>query len=202
MSTPRPSEAYYEAHAEQYARDTVGIDMAEFYEAFLALVPPGGHILDAGCGSGRDAREFKRRGYRVTAMDASAEMARVASAVVGEAVEVRRFQDVDAQEAFDGIWTCASLLHVPSAEMNDVFARLTRALRAGGTWYMSFKAGEQEEVRDGRFFHDFTEAGLRDLVEGYAQLALIRVWQTDDRRVEQTGRKWVNALVRKSAERG
>jgi SAM-dependent methyltransferase len=173
--------------------------MNDLYEPFLVLVPAGGHILDAGCGSGRDAREFKRRGYRVTAMDASAEIAGLASEVVGQAVEVRRFQELDTHEMFDGIWTCASLLHVPSAEMDDVFARLTRALRPSGIWYMSFKKGDREEVRDGRFFHDFTEAGLREFVEGYPQLELVRVWQTDERRAGQTSRKWVNALVRKSA---
>src|SRR5262245_28680602 len=105
MSPTPPSEltvAYYDAHAEEHVRDTLGVDMAELYEYFLALIPAGGHILDAGCGSGRDAREFKRCGYRVTAFDASEEVARLAGEVIGQPVLVMRFQDVAWGGEFDG----------------------------------------------------------------------------------------------------
>jgi SAM-dependent methyltransferase len=200
MSPTPPSDltvAYYDAHAGEYVRDTLGLDMAGLYEPFLTLVPAGGHILDVGCGSGRDALAFQRRGFRVTAIDASGEMARLASEQTGQAVAVLRVQDLSYQNQFDGIWACASLLHVPSGEMDDVFARLTRALRPGGIWYMSFKLGESEEVRGGRLFNDYTEARLRQVVERHPLLALVQVWLTGDVRPGQTGRRWVNALVRK-----
>jgi SAM-dependent methyltransferase len=193
-----PTVAYYDAHAEKYVRDTLGVDMAPLYEPFLTLVQVGGHILDVGCGSGRDALAFQRRGFRVTAIDASSEIARLASERTGQAVEVLRAQDLTYDNSFDGIWACASLLHVPSGEMDNVFARLTRALRPGGICYMSFKLGEFEKVRNGRLFNDYTEARLRQVIERHSLLALLRVWLTEDVRPEQQGRIWVNALVRKS----
>src|SRR5262245_22485962 len=124
-----PTVAYYDRHADSFVQDTLGVDMTALYKPFLALVPAGGHILDAGCGSGRDAREFKRRGYAVTAFDASPELVRLATGVIGQPVEVLRFQDMPFEEEFDGVWACASLVHVPAAEIEAVFANLIRADR-------------------------------------------------------------------------
>src|SRR5262245_25549836 len=161
------------------------------------LVPAGGHILDAGCGPWRDAAEFRRRGYRVTAFDASPEMARMAPERTGEPVAVLRFQELTYQEQFDGVWACASLVHVPRVAMDEVFCRLTRALRAGGAWYMSFKRGEGEEMRDGRLFNDSTDSSFAELLKRYPRLVLLRTWQTEDLRPERCGQYWLNALVQK-----
>jgi SAM-dependent methyltransferase len=201
MSPNRPSDltvAYYDAHALEYARATLGVYMAPLYEPFLALIAPGGHILDVGCGSGRDVLAFRGRGFRVTAIDASGEIAHVAREWTGQAVAVLRVQDLSYENEFDGIWACASLLHVPSDEVDDVIERLTRALRPGGSCYMLFKLGEAEEVREGRLFHDYTEARLRLVIERHPLLALLRVWLTEDLRPVQRGRTWVNALARKA----
>jgi SAM-dependent methyltransferase len=200
MSTNPPSDptaAYYDSHAARFAAETLGLDTGWLYEPFLALVPPRGHILDAGCGPGRDSLAFLRRGYRVTAFDASPALARLAQGVTGLPVAVLRFQDVAYEDQFDGIWACASLLHVPRREIGGVIARLARALRPGGVWYMSFKAGEAEEVRDGRFYNNYTDRLLRELVGGHRPLAVIDTWQTEDARPERRGEFWINALVRR-----
>src|SRR5690348_11531546 len=112
MSASRPSDPtgeFYRQNARAYAAETLGVDMGTLYEPFLALLPAGGHILDAGCGSGRDAREFKRQGYHVTAIDASPELARLASETTGEPVRVLRFEEMMYEAEFDGVWACASL---------------------------------------------------------------------------------------------
>ena len=114
-----------------------------------------------------------------------------------DALVVRRFQDLDYEQEFDGIWACASLLHVPRRDMDDVVRRFTRALRPGGVWYMSFKAGEVEEVRGGRWFTDFTEGLLRTLLTRHPLLEVLRVWQTQDLHPDRRDQKWVNALVRR-----
>jgi SAM-dependent methyltransferase len=188
-----PTVAYYDRNAKAYCEGTLGVCMDRLYKPFLALVPAGGHILDAGCGSGRDAREFLRRGYTVTAIDASAGLARVAVAPV----TVLRFEDMDWEGRFDGVWACASLLHVRRTEIDGVFARFSRALWPGGVWYMSFKPGEAEEVRGGRLFSDYTEESLRELVGRHPLLEFVRVWVTGDVRPGQAGQRWLNALVRK-----
>jgi SAM-dependent methyltransferase len=203
MNPNPPSDltvAYYDKHAEEYARNTLGLDASPLYEPFLTLVPAGGHILDVGCGSGRDTLAFQQRGFQVMAIDASPKLARLASERTGQPVAVLRVQDLTNENEFDGVWACASLLHIPSNEMDDVFARLTRALRPGGIWYMSFKLGDREEVRDGRLFNDYTEARLRQLVEKQPLLTLLRVWLTEDARPERARHKWLNALVRKSQQ--
>ncbi len=99
-----PTLAYYENQAQTFFDETVAIDMSSLYERFLAHVPPGGHILDVGCGSGRDALAFQQLGYRVTAFDPSPTLARLASAHRGLPVPVLRVQEVAWQDEFDAIW--------------------------------------------------------------------------------------------------
>nr|WP_093192615.1 class I SAM-dependent methyltransferase [Thiocapsa sp. KS1] len=190
-----PTLAYYENQAETFFAETVAVDMAPLYARFLARVPPGGHILDAGCGSGRDALAFRRLGYALSAFEASPTLARLASEHCGLPVEVRRFQEVDWLARFDGIWACASLLHVPMAELPEVFGRLGRALKADGVLYVSFKYGARKREHGGRRFTDLDEAGLAALAEPVPALAVIETWVTGDRRPGREGERWLNAIV-------
>jgi hypothetical protein len=121
--------------------------------------------------------------------------------LIGQAVEVVRFQDLVFGQVFDGIWASASLVHVPRSEMDDVFGRFTRALKPGGVLYMSFKYGHSEGFRNGRLFHDTTEEGVREMVQDHPSLTLVRIWQTEDVRSERKGEMWVNALARRHCRR-
>lgn len=168
-----PSIAYYEDQAQVFFDETVAVDMAPLHARFLAGIPPGGHLLDAGCGSGRDALAFRRLGYRVCAFEASPALARLASDHCGLPVEVQRFQDIEWEDQFDGIWACASLLHVPMAELPEVMGRLTRALVPGGLLYVSFKYGSGERLHGGRRFTDLDEAGLDALCAAVPGLTVI-----------------------------
>jgi SAM-dependent methyltransferase len=141
--------AYYDEHADEFYADTVGAEMGGFYDAFLPLLPVGGRILDAGCGSGRDSRAFLERGYAVTAFDASAALGSRAARLLSRPVLQLTFQEMAFAEEFDGVWACASLLHVPRAELDGVLARLARALVPGGAAFLSFKYGDGEGERDG-----------------------------------------------------
>ena len=193
--TDDPTLAYYEEQAQAFFAETVAVDMTPLYDRFLARVPPGGHILDAGCGSGRDARAFQRLGYAVTAFEASPALARLASEHCGLPVEVRRFQDVEWEDRFDGIWACASLLHVPMAELPEVLGRLGRALKFGGVLYASFKYGAGERDHGGRRFTDLDEEGLAGLVEAVPARVMIETWVSGDRREGREGERWLNAVV-------
>ena len=119
---------YYNRYAVEYARETTNVDMAALYAEFLPMVTPGGHILDAGCGSGRDAAYFKQLGFTVSAFDASAELATIASQRLKQPVTVQQFEQLDQHEQYDGIWCCASLLHVAPEELPGVLSRLWAAL--------------------------------------------------------------------------
>lgn len=129
---------YYRDQAEAFVLDTRAVDMAPLYAHFLPHLQTDARILDAGCGSGRDARAFAERGFQVIAFDASPAMAAIAEARLGAPLAVLRFQEIAWRQAFDGIWACASLLHVPSAELPDVMHRLGRAMKPGGIRYASF----------------------------------------------------------------
>jgi len=126
------TDAWYAANAERFFADTVNSAAERMFAAFLPYLPEGGRILDAGCGSGRDAKAFLQRGFAVTAIDASPQLARLASQHAGIEVQVMRFSDVAWSDRFDGIWACASLLHVPRAELPATLRRLVGALKPGG----------------------------------------------------------------------
>lgn len=187
--------AYYTDNAEAFVADTLTVDMAPLYARFLPRIPAGGHILDAGCGSGRDARAFLDRGYAVTAFDASAALAALAASHLGQPVQVLRFQDVQWTRTFDGIWACASLLHVPHGELADALRRLARALRPGGLLYASFKYGGGEHRRQGRRFTDLDEAGLAALLGQVPGLSVADTWTSGDLRPGRASERWLNALL-------
>jgi 2-polyprenyl-3-methyl-5-hydroxy-6-metoxy-1,4-benzoquinol methylase len=117
---------YYDRYAASFAAQTAGLDLEPLYQRFLRHVRPGGRILDAGCGPGRDALAFAERGHEVVAFDASAAMILLASERVGHraVVHLMRFQELNWQNEFDGIWACASLLHVPQTSLTGVATRL------------------------------------------------------------------------------
>jgi SAM-dependent methyltransferase len=188
------TDQYYERFAAEFFGSTVGVDMAPIHQRFLARLPARAHILDAGCGSGRDAKAFAEAGFQVTAFDASAELARLASTYCGFEVAVRRFEEVDDVDAFDGIWCCASLLHVPLAAMPATLDRLWRALRPGGTLYLSFKHGTGERSHGGRRFTDADEATLRQWIGRWPDVHQLDLWLTNDQRPDRTER-WTNALA-------
>lgn len=186
---------YYEDNAKVFFAETVGVDMTPLYEQFLSHVPASALLLDAGCGSGRDARWFLSQGYRIEAFDASPTLAALAESHCGLAVPVLRFQDLDWQVRFDGIWACASLLHVPAAELPDVLWRLAAALKPGGVLYASFKYGRGEREHDGRRFTDLDELGLAALLRVVPTLKEIETWTTADRRPGRANECWLNTLL-------
>ncbi|WP_227741467.1 MULTISPECIES: bifunctional 2-polyprenyl-6-hydroxyphenol methylase/3-demethylubiquinol 3-O-methyltransferase UbiG [Pantoea] len=198
MSTQR----YYQRNAQQFFESTVAVDMAEIRDRFTALLPAHGAVLDAGCGSGRDAKAFAEQGFQVEAFDASPELAALASQHSGLPVKVMRFQELDAVARYDGIWCCASLLHVPLAELPEVFRRLAQALKAGGVLYASFKYGQGEREDNGRAFTDMREGKIAEVLKGIEvdELRVIQEWMSEDRRRERSDR-WVNVLVGKTESR-
>ena len=201
MSMGQHSESstirYYDKHAEDYVSATAHVDMGSLYRSFLTLVPEGGTILDAGCGSGRDTKAFVDRGYQVTSIDASARMVEAATRLTEKPVQQVRFQDLRSKGEFDGIWACASLLHVPLVETDDVLERFAAALRTGGVCYLSFKEGDGERREGDRCFTDFTEDSLRERLKRRETLDIVRIWTSTDLRPSRGQERWVNALTRK-----
>lgn len=193
---------YYNQHAQEFVESTLTANMTPLYNEFLPYVHAGGHILDCGCGSGRDAIAFQEYGYAVSAIDASEELVKIASERLGQHVALKTFQQINDHNAFDGIWCSASLLHVPFKKLPFIFTKLTRALKNNGVLYVSFKYGEpSDEPREhqGREFTDLNEFALNNLLDMQSELQLIKTWVTTDTRPNREGEKWLNAIVTKNS---
>ena len=134
---------FYRANATAYAGREITSRQARL-TVFLALLAPDATILELGCGAGGDTAEMLARGFNVLPTDGSPEMAAVASQRLGRPVGTLLFHDIDAVEAYDGVWANACLLHVPRDELAHVLARIWRALKPGGVFYASFKTGDAE----------------------------------------------------------
>jgi SAM-dependent methyltransferase len=121
---------------------------------FLDLLPPGGSVLDLGCGAGNHCAEMLARGFKVRATDGSPEMAEIASRRLNHPVEPMLFHELEEQGAFDGVWASACLLHVPRDELAGILGRIRRALKPGGLLYASYKIGDHDG-RDslGRYYN-------------------------------------------------
>ena len=192
------SQDYYSQNADKYAASTFDLDLTPLYERFLAYLPKGALILDAGSGSGRDTLAFLKRGYVVEAFDASPELSAFSSRLTGVPTCVLRFQEFDDVNRYDGIWACASLLHVPKVELHETLVRLILALKSGGALYMSFKHGDDERIaEDGRFYSDVTEEELAALLSAIPDISVEEVWLSEgESRLKGKG-DWVNAIVRR-----
>ena len=187
---------YYDENAQNFFDGTVNADMTSHHEEFIKLISDKGRILDAGCGSGRDALKFKSEGYDVCAIDGSSEMCKLASEYTGINVKHMQFQDITFNQEFDGIWASASLLHVSSSEIEMVLEKLKKSLKSNGILYASFKYGDFEGLRNGRYFNDLTEKTVIELFEN-VKFDIIKTWITTDGRKGRENEKWVNILVRK-----
>lgn len=138
-----PTTRFYADNASTYSARCSDAGTQRL-ERFLAQLPADADILELGCGSGRDSAWMLERGLRVTPTDGTPEMAAEASWRLGMQVAVLRFENIDVVDAYGGIWANACLLHVPRAELSDILRKIHAALRTGGVFYASFKAGEAE----------------------------------------------------------
>lgn len=190
------STDYYDQNADEFFNTTCDVDMSQLYTRFEVYLPEKAKVLDAGCGSGRDSKHFLSQHYEVHALDASIEMVKRAKALTGLNVEQTLFQDITFQNEFDGIWTCASLLHVPKKNIHEIMIKFTQALKDNGIWYMSFKHGDHERKKDNRLFNDYTDESLKDLLSLYKELYIKEMWITEDKRPDRDD-KWINVIVKK-----
>ncbi|MBE7069325.1 MAG: class I SAM-dependent methyltransferase [Ruminococcaceae bacterium] len=158
------TKQYYQDNAQAFFDSTVNADMSAHYEHFLKYVPEHGRILDFGCGSGRDTKAFIQKGYLVDACDGSSEMCRLASELCNIQVKYMDFTDLNDVNKYDAIWACASLLHVAKTQLPAVLIKMRDALVNGGVMYISFKYGDYEGERNGRFFLDLTPEAFINLI--------------------------------------
>lgn len=188
---------YYDTNAEAFIENTRDVDFSNTQNRFMELIPEGGTILDFGCGSGRDTKYFMDHGFCVDATDGSEELCRLASDYTGIAVKHMLFQDLDECGKYDGIWACSSILHLNKNELVDVLNKMSHALKENGVIYTSFKYGDFEGDRNGRFFTDLTEESFELLLSAVNGIRTETYWITSDVRPGRGEEKWLNLILRK-----
>lgn len=188
---------YYDENAKDFFENTKNADMTELYNSFLKYIKDGAKLLDLGCGSGRDTKYFLDKGYDVVAIDASSEMVRLSSQLTGKQTLHMTFEDLNFENEFDGIWACASLLHVSREKIDDVLYKIARALKDNGVLFASFKLGDKEEFRNGRFFNFYDEASFSELISNHKYFKIEETLITFDVREGRAEEKWFSVILRR-----
>lgn len=121
------------------------------------------------------------------------------------------FQDLREIDEYDGIWACSSILHLAKSELLTVMKRMVQALKENGIIYTSFKYGDFEGERNGRYFTDFTEKSFTEFLEKLkifnentkntedkvSEIIIEKIWITEDVRPGRGDEKWLNLILRK-----
>ena len=187
--------SYYNQNAAQFSDSTQSLDFTSVQDKFLSFLPPQAHILDFGCGPGRDTKYFLDHGFRTDAIDGSEEFCRIASEYTGIPVKQMLFQELNASEEYDGIWACSSILHATYDDLNDILMKLARALKQEGILYASFKYGDFEGMRNGRYFIDMTEDKLQRILQETDVFQIKEKWISSDVRPGRDDEKWMNMIL-------
>ena len=188
---------YYNQNAKSFIEGTLNVNFTEIQDLFLELLPEEALILDYGCGSGRDTKYFLEQGYSVDAVDGSLELCKAASDYTGIKVKHMYFHDLDECEKYDGIWACASVLHLKKQELTGILQKMSSATKMNGIIYLSFKYGDFEGERNGRYFTDMTEDSMKELLRDFPELKVEKQWITGDVRAGREDERWLNMILRK-----
>lgn len=192
------SVEFYDINHEEFIQSTVGVDMSQLYEQFCTLLPADAKILDAGCGSGRDALYFKQSGFQVVAIDASAKMVQATQRFADVDCRQMSFEHLSLEREFNAIWACASLLHIARDRLVSVLFNFANILVPNGLIYVSFKQGNLERQVGLRYFNDMNANSLEQIVNNVSNLKIEKIWLTDDARLNRSEEKWLNAILKKT----
>jgi SAM-dependent methyltransferase len=150
----------YEKSPEFYAQRYLDVDFQALRGEFLgALATSTGMVLDAGAGPGRDSAVFAQTSHPTVALDLSWEFVkRVARTTAAQAVRGDLRALPFSGETFEGVWMCASLVHMPDEEILMAMREARRVLRPGGVLFCSIPSGDGDEWRvdqsgNRRWFH-------------------------------------------------
>jgi cyclopropane fatty-acyl-phospholipid synthase-like methyltransferase len=186
---------YYNENAEDFFQRTIYIDMGKSYELLLHYLKPGQTILDLGCGSGRDSKFFLESGFKVVSIDGSAALCKKAEEYIGQEVICSRFEDIKYEEEFDGVWACASLLHVKREVLPDILKLISKALKRNGYLYASFKYGSGERITEKRLFNEYTEKDIDSLFNSHNGFKCLHYYINEDARVDREDKKWLTVIA-------
>jgi SAM-dependent methyltransferase len=191
--------ATYEAIAPEYAARWATNDavVQTALARFAAHLAPGALVADVGCGPGRDLVALAARGFVVVGIDLSQAMlreARLRSPAPLVAADMRSLPLRPGR--LDGLWACASLLHVPKRQAPSTVRALRDCMRPGGVAFFALKegAGEGLVTKHGRArFYALYAADELDGLLSRAGFQIVDAW-TDRGTAPDP---WLNRVVRR-----
>ena len=162
---------------------------------FAEYLKDDAYVLDLGCGTGRDSLYFKEKGFKVKCIDGSVNMCKIASEALGQEVENKNYLDIDYKDLFDGVFACASLLHLKDEDLKIVLKKVYDSLKFNGIMYASFKYGNDERFEDGRYFNDMTLDKFNKLMnDAECNFEIVKAWNTSQ---YGTSSEFLNLLLKK-----
>lgn len=190
---------YYDVNAKEYIENTINCDMSFHYQKFLKYLPKTGKILDIGFGSGRDMIYFRSLGYDVEGIDTSVEFVKNMKEK-GFNVRLESACEINSKDEYNGIWACASLLHIKRDQLEKVIIKCINGLKGNGVLYCSFKYGDEEIEKDNRYFNYINEEIINNIVKNN-NLKIVELYNSTDVRKERNKEKWINIIFNKMVDK-
>jgi SAM-dependent methyltransferase len=193
----RRAQAYIDGTAQELSGPS-----RDWIDAALAGLKPDARIVEIGSAFGRDAAYIQSRGFAVECTDAAEGFL---DALRARGFNTRQFNLL--QDEFDAdyelILANAVLLHFNRAECAAALAKARRALKAGGRFAFSLKAGEGEEWSDAkigapRYFCYWRAAELPSALSA----AGFESWDVVEARTSRAHADWLYVIARARAQGG
>lgn len=147
----------YNKIAHTYSKCWLGDPvMKQSLDIFISALPPNSYVADIGCGVGRDVKYLLDHGINAIGVDISREMLKEAKIVIPNGI----FYVMDmralaiSSNSLDGVWACASVLHMPKQFIDQIIDEFYRILRIDGILFLSMQESDVDELHEpeGRYF--------------------------------------------------
>ncbi|GAB3588928.1 hypothetical protein GCM10027446_00040 [Angustibacter peucedani] len=195
--TDRTQQAYDAAEMQDRAARPLGEERTAHVQEFAGHLRATGarHVLEVGCGAGRDGVLLEQSGSACTGVDLAAAAVRLCRERGLDAVlaSATRLPFVDA--SFDAAWSMSTLMHLPGDGFALAVAELRRVVRSGGRVEIGVWGAPDDRERtlpDGRYFRHRSEATLRRDLAPLGDVVALDTW---DWREDGGHYQWVRVVV-------
>lgn len=168
---------YYENNSSNLAKRYESAKVDNIHMLLLKTFPTNSHLLEIGCGSGRDADFLYNKGYDIIAIDGSKEMITEAKQCHPELIGKLKTVIIPDQlhfesSSFDGVYSIATMMHLDKDEINCTFEKIAMMLKTNGKFLFSVSL-QRDDVDDqgkdekGRYFTKMSELEWIECCEKY-----------------------------------